>query len=218
MKENKLRNIFISAIIVLSAVFIGNKLSKWNPEEDIRFVRRFQAFQYGNKTYGSGFNIKYKGKYYIITNQHVCAVSARLNHPEYAVVNGELQKIISISNNHDLCALESDMEDGFELASKELNELDKLYLIGHPRGLDLVIREGRLISKNLDICVGGYSDGTRCRDSNQISALAYGGNSGSPILNEDGKVVGVLYAGSGVYPNEPFTVPFYYLEQFLNTL
>lgn len=181
-------------------------------------VRRFTALQYGNRTYGTGFNMKYKGKKFIITNQHVCAVSKRLGHPGYAIVNGSLRKIIAVSKHHDLCALEADFNGGLELSNKDVEPLDKIILMGHPRGLDLVIREGRIVKEDIKICVGYGAGVVKCRPSDMISATAYPGNSGSPVLNEYGKVVGVLYAGSGAYPHEPFIVPFEYLQRFLNSL
>ena len=45
--------------------------------------------------------------------------------------------------------------------------------------------------------------------------ISYGGNSGSPITNESGKLVGVLFGGFGNYNTEAFCVPLIDIKLFL---
>ncbi len=215
LKENTILNVIFAIILSILSVILAKHLSGFKPEDMASQVRRFQAIKYNGKTYGTGFNLEYRGKFYVITNMHVCEVSKQLGHAREAVVNGEVLRIIKISDKHDLCALESNTKSGFKLAKESARPLDDIILMGHPRGLDLIIRRGQVVTEDFTICVDYGYQGVLCRPSDRISALAYGGNSGSPILNTKGNVVGVLYAGANAYPHEPFIVPFEYLKEFL---
>ena len=51
--------------------------------------------------------------------------------------------------------------------------------------------------------------------ANMFNTNAYGGNSGSPILDFKGDVIGVLYAGSPSQPDISYAVPLNVLQEFL---
>lgn len=52
--------------------------------------------------------------------------------------------------------------------------------------------------------------------SGHINAIAYAGNSGSPILNKWGNVVGVLFAGSASQNTASYIVPLEYVTPFVD--
>lgn len=60
---------------------------------------------------------------------------------------------------------------------------------------------------------GGYC--TKTFNSQYINNIAYGGNSGSPVVDKWGNVVGVLYAGRGDQPTASYTVPLRNIQDFL---
>jgi S1-C subfamily serine protease len=53
-------------------------------------------------------------------------------------------------------------------------------------------------------------------DTNHITAISYGGNSGSPVVNFWGNVVGVLFAGNSRAITESFTVPLKNIKEFID--
>lgn len=173
----------------------------------------FRIAKMDNRRFATGFHMKFMGKVYIVTNRHVCDANIEHVNSELIKFGDDAEKIIAIDTEHDLCLVTSRRTTGLTLAANALRPMDKLYLVGHPRGIDLTIREGRLIEH-----IWMYADWLAPKsevEALRISALAYGGNSGSPVTNEAGEVVGVLFAGDNRYPNEPLVVPHKYLVNFL---
>ncbi len=134
---------------------------------------------------GSGFLIDAKG--YIITNAHVLKGSGAV------VVNSKGQEfnatIANIDQEKDLAILKINDGDYEPLSSlpysirKGNTELgEQIFTLGYPRN-DIVYGEGYLSARS------GYNSDSL---SYQVQISANPGNSGGPVFNNNGEVIGIL--------------------------
>ncbi len=141
---------------------------------------------------GSGFVINPEG--YVVTNDHVIAGENRISVTVFERTDRELNKltfdnvrIVASSSEMDLALLKiEDTERRFKTVALggggDLREGQSVFAIGSPLGLDRTVSEGIISLTNRVIDGRIYLQTTT-----QISP----GNSGGPLLNLRGEVVGV---------------------------
>lgn len=138
------------------------------------------------KSGGTSFLIDVKG--YLVTNAHVISNAKHIvvqnnNGLEYAV------KIIFVDKDRDIAILKIDDDNYKQLPSipytikKTSSDLSEpIYTLGFPKN-EIVYGEGYLSAKS------GYNGDTlTC----QIAVAANPGNSGGPVLNLKGEIIGIL--------------------------
>ncbi|MFD2115533.1 S1C family serine protease [Paenibacillus yanchengensis] len=168
---------------------------------------------------GTGFNITANGL--IITNEHV--------------VDEAKQHLVSFANGKtytaELIASVPELDTALlQLKSKEpitdlptlpldlqFNSMEEasliaqsVYVVGNPLFFSHIANEGTLIGKTLTNSLESYAL--------VIDAPIYKGNSGSPLINEQGKVIGVVFATTKMTINQKsknvgLAIP---IEQILN--
>ncbi|HMJ32958.1 MAG TPA: trypsin-like peptidase domain-containing protein [Baekduia sp.] len=140
---------------------------------------------------GSGFVVTSDGK--IITNEHVVdgatQVTVKLG------TNGKEQPatVVAADASKDLALLQVDAGSAKLHAlsfgdSSSVQIGDATYAIGNPYGLDHTLTSGIVSALNRDIQA---PDGTPIKGAIQTDAALNPGNSGGPLLDADGKVIGV---------------------------
>ncbi len=138
----------------------------------------------GKVAQGSGFFVKLEGKRWILTNRHV------VNGAEEVAIapegkNPKRAGSYKISPDLDLAVIEcpSDLEaKPLPLAKGEVNPGAEVFVLGYPLGIANVISRG---------IVGAVEDKYFLFDA-PISS----GNSGGPVVNRAGEVIGVATMGS----------------------
>jgi len=192
---------------------------------------------------GSGFFIATKNGLRVLTNKHICKMAKTgFEFHDENIKNIRYAEIEKISENHDLCLMKplSVFKDQtkLDISFNEIKLGFTVYIAGYPGGRPLSVAKGEFIGnrdielaedlKKGEICNGKIEENnplvfifTGVRhiciqklNADQHNLIAYGGNSGSPILNNKGQVIGVLFAGSD-QPTDSLAVPLSYIKQFL---
>jgi S1-C subfamily serine protease len=153
---------------------------------------------------GSAFAVS---DYELITAGHVCEGAedegADLVSPRLGVL-----EIIAQDPNVDLCLLRSRVPmAALPIADYEkVHPDDKAYILGFPLGVGDILTSGQVADPYY--LIDGYP-------YLMLSVPAMAGNSGSPVMNEFGEVIGVLVLGSRAYPQISFATTGSDLVRFL---
>jgi len=163
---------------------------------------------------GTGFAINADG--YIATCHHVIANSSVI---KIRGINGDYEKpydaiIVSVDEKNDLAILKitdatfPNVPYNLEAILSEVGE--DVFVLGYPQtqhlGEELKLTTGVISSRS------GYRGDVT---TYQISAQVLPGNSGCPLFNNDGKVIGVVNA-KYIEPNVSYAVKLTYLQSLID--
>ena len=172
-----------------------------------------------NRIVGSAFQIDPKG--YYITNYHVIKSQVDPSYEGYSKLSIRPSdnpsaripaSVVGWDEQLDLALLKSEPAPyTFHFAQDgQLAEGQKVFVIGSPVGLENTVTSGILSAKSRQLLSFG--------EVLQIDASVNPGNSGGPLVNEQGQVLGVVFAGLVGYQGLNFALPASWLKAEIPTL
>ena len=169
---------------------------------------------------GSGFFIDKEG--YLLTNYHVIESEVDPAYQGYSRLYVKIDddsgerfpaKVIGWDRNLDLALLKTEMDVPyvFSFSAENTPALGaRVNAIGSPGGLTRTLTSGT---------VSAYARSIQpMAGSLQIDVPINPGNSGGPLLNENGEVIGVVFAGVPNYEGINFAIPGHYVKQITPSL
>lgn len=174
-------------IMSLDAIRFLQVSARLSQSEEIQEMKRSIVNVRTGDSSGTGFIISEDGL--IVTNRHVVEDAAHVyvNLPDDQRRTAE---VIAISDVVDLALLsiEASQLSVLPLAERYTGEAAlPIYLIGNPLFFSGIANEGETL---------GYTD--TYPPIMVLDAPVYKGNSGSPVIDRNGKVIGVVYATSRI--------------------
>lgn len=153
-----------------------------------------------NRSYGTAFTLDVGRRLVTVTNKHACgegSVGTQIQ------IGDTLETVIALDKRSDLCFLTASKVLGLQMSSKPPETLDIIFTVGHPSGGPKMIKSGRIWGFNAR---SGYT-----------TMKTYGGESGSPVLNTKGEVVGVIWGRDIDAEDLGLFVPWHTLKDFIAT-
>lgn len=160
--------------------------TKLSAQEDIKEYKKAVVVIETEDSKGTGFAINEHGT--ILTNNHVVEGEEHVTvaFPENGLYDGE---VVAVFPEVDLAVIETNGENLPHLTLAESTVFaddEEISFIGNPLRFNGIANEGTII---------GYTQLSSWEEPVlMIEAPVYRGNSGSPIITKDGKVIGVIFA------------------------
>lgn len=173
-----------------------------------------------DRVIGSGFFIDRRG--YLLTNYHVISSEVDPKYEGYSRLFVRLSgmkderipaKVIGWDRNLDLALLKTSVTPEFVFSvspGKVFSPGDRIYAIGSPVGLENTITSGIVSATGRDIMSMG--------EAIQVDVAVNPGNSGGPLLDENGDLAGVVFAGLLSFQGLNFAIPADWVAAALDTL
>ncbi len=175
---------------------------------------------YPDRVIGSGFFIDKRG--YLLTNYHVIASEVDPKYEGYSRLYIRLServeekipaKVVGYDKIFDLALIKAEVEPKFILSSageQNVRPGDSIMAIGSPAGLENTVTSGIVSATGRRFLQIG--------DAIQVDVPVNPGNSGGPLLNSQGQLVGVVFAGIEQFEGINFAIPFYWINKILPRL
>jgi len=176
---------------------------------------------YPDRVIGSGFFIDKRG--YILTNHHVIESEVDPKYEGYSRLYIRLSespageripaKVVGYDKIFDLALIKAEVTPEYTFSGsfdQTVAPGDRIYAIGSPAGLEKTITSGIISAMGRRLLQVG--------DSMQVDVPLNPGNSGGPLLDEKGDLIGIVFAGLQQFAGLNFAIPYTWVEKALPAL
>ena len=185
-----------------------------------RGIRLEGGIGYPDRVVGSGFFIDPRG--YLITNYHVISSEVDPAYEGYSRLFVRLPadpaeripaRVVGYTRIFDIALLKVEVDPDYVFSFTEIRSLEpgsRIYAIGSPGGLESTITSGIISATGRRFLQMG--------DALQVDVPINPGSSGGPLIDAEGNVVGVVFAGIEQFEGVNFAIPSFWLQNFLPRL
>ncbi|WP_053228187.1 S1C family serine protease [Spirochaeta cellobiosiphila] len=185
-----------------------------------RGIRIENGVGLADRVIGSGFFIDEQG--YLITNHHVISSEVDPGYEGYSRLYIRLPnskgekipaKVIGYDSDMDIALLKAEITPDAVFKPHYGTEYlpgDEIYALGSPGGLESTLTKGIVSAANRRFMPIG--------DALQVDVPINPGNSGGPVIDKEGKLVGVVFAGIESFEGINFSIPYHWVAQNLPKL
>lgn len=176
---------------------------------------------YPDRVIGSGFFIDKRG--YILTNHHVIESEVDPKYEGYSRLYIRLSespageripaKVVGYDKIFDLALIKAEVTPEYTFSGsfdQTVAPGDRIFAIGSPAGLEKTITAGIISAMGRRLLQVG--------DSMQVDVPLNPGNSGGPLLDEKGDLIGIVFAGLQQFAGLNFAIPYTWVEKALPAL
>jgi S1-C subfamily serine protease len=169
---------------------------------------------------GSGFFIDKRG--YLVTNYHVIESEVDPEYEGYSRLfirlpespeNRIPARVVGYDRIFDIALLKVEVDPPYVFSFTNVRTLDpgaRIFAIGSPGGLENSISSGIISATNRRFLQLG--------DALQVDVPINPGNSGGPLVNNEGDVIGIVFAGVEQFEGVNFAIPSFWIQHFLPEL
>ena len=185
-----------------------------------RGVRLERGVGIPDRVIGSGFFIDRRG--YLITNYHVIESEVDPTYRGFSRLFVRLPgaidrripaRVVGYNRIFDIALLKVEIDPSYIFSFTEIRTLEpgtQIFAIGSPGGLENSITSGIISATGRRFLQLG--------DAMQVDVPVNPGNSGGPVVNRDGDLVGVVFAGIPQFQGVNFAIPSFWINHFLPQL
>ncbi|MCX7788307.1 MAG: S1C family serine protease [Spirochaetes bacterium] len=185
-----------------------------------RGIRMDRGVGVPDRVIGSGFYIDPRG--YLLTNYHVIQSEVDPEYEGYSRLfirpSGRIDeripaKVIGFDRIFDIALLKAEVNPPFLFGITDVQELrvgSRIYALGSPGGLENTITSGIISAVGRRFFQLG--------DAMQMDVPVNPGSSGGPLIDEEGRLIGIVFAGIEQFQGVNFAIPAYWIQKILPSL